>query len=137
MSKVIRIESHPAFNRIKDQKVSHGPIFGLDGGEIDNEFMSQSVEQKAVVKFLCDMGFVVHNRLGVPVASYQGFSDFPSDWISMEVPPSFASLSYACGMYAFRSKDLTRPQMILFGRLGIAANLALTMWKQAWKIKAA
>lgn len=137
MAKVFSISSHPRFGLSPRVAVQHDNIVGLDKDPIENEFMEEYLESRAVVKFLCDMGFIVHNpTFGSTVATFKN-GEFPSDWVSLDVPPSFAMLSYACGLHAFRNKDLTRPQAILIGKLGIAANQASFMWKQKYRLKIA
>lgn len=135
MSKVVSIDTHPSFRKKGKRKlegVIHEPIVGLDGDDIDSEFMTEVVESKAVTKFLCDMGFVVHGPTAerpVAVAVFKN-SEFASDWISLEVPKSFNMLVVQAGMHAFRNKQLARTQSVLLGRLGAAAILASFEWKR-------
>lgn len=134
MSNVTSIGTHPRFSRKGNKELSpvlHDPILGLDGGMIDSEFMTEAVESVAVVRFLCDMGFVVHGETRerpVKVAVFEN-GPFTSDWISIEVPKSFNMLIVQSGMHAFRNKQLSRTQSVLLGKLGTAASLALLEWK--------
>lgn len=140
MSKVVRIDSHPKFSRLRVAKpVELSPIVGLDGGLIDNEFMEEWSEAAAVARFLCDMGFIVHpshsNRERI-LATFKN-SEFPSDWICFEVPPSFSQLLYVCGIHAFKNKELTYPPSVHVGKLGAAASQAFYMWQQRHRPKTA
>ena len=135
MSNVTSIMSHPLFSKKGKKKLPvafHEPILGLDGERIESEFMTEVVESAAVVRFLCDMGFVVHSETRdrpVKVAVFEN-GEFRSDWISIEVPKSFNMLIVQAGMHAFRNKQLTRKQSVLLGKLGTAANQAAFEWKQ-------
>lgn len=134
MSNVTPISSHPLFSKKGKNKLSsahHDPILGLDGERIESEFMGEIVESVAVVRFLCDMGFVVHNETKerpVKLAVFEN-GEFTSDWVSLEVPKSFDMLIVQTGMHAFRNKQLSRTQSVLLGKLGSAASLAVFEWK--------
>lgn len=134
MSNVTSISAHPRFSR-KDKKelppVLHDPILGLDGELIDSEFMAEVIESVAVVRFLCDMGFVVHNETRERPVKVAVFENGPhtSDWVSIEVPKFFGMLIVQSGMHAFRNKQLSRTQSVLLGKLGAAASQARLEWK--------
>lgn len=120
---VTRIDSHPKFNKDKPSTpVEHGPIIGLDGDFSTNEFMKEQFEGMAVKKFLCDMGFIIVGNRAEFVSEKGSFS--------IELPPTFNSLSFACGFHGFhRHGGLSREVKIMIGKLGVACNLARIIWK--------
>jgi hypothetical protein len=127
MSSVTRIDSHPNFRK-NTGPVEHDPIVGLDGDLSENEFMKHSFEPHAVRKFLCDMGFILSDNLAAILVNGES--------IIIDVPPTFASLSYACGALCFRTRD-SKSRKILIGRLGIACGFAMGMWKEEFGKKIA
>lgn len=137
MSKVVNISSHPKFSKRKSlNAVRYSPIFSLDGDMIEHNFVKESNENQAVLKFLCDMGFVIWRAQS---GSHSAMFESPcSDQILFEkVPFSFNNLTAVCGAFTFQNKHLTYPQSVMLGKLGVAANRAKDIWEQNHKFKIA
>jgi hypothetical protein len=124
---VTRIDSHPKFSRNKPSTpVEHDPIVTLDGHLSANEFMKETFEWLAVKKFLCDMGFAIVDNKAEFISEKACFS--------IELPPTFNSLSFACGFHGFhRHGGLSKDVKVMIGKLGVASNLAGAMWKSLVK----
>lgn len=129
MSKVINISTHPKFGQPRPQDDEPRYIRGLDGDLIEYEFIRGRTEREAVKIFLCDMGFIISNSLFAgPIAILANPFQFNMDNLSLQLPESFEELTKICGQEAFRNRSLTYPQSVMYGKLGMEASVAATIW---------